>query len=136
MSFKDILRTIDDSWVYLYVHKARFISGRIKEVMCEADVSSAELSRRMDVNPSSIAQYLDPEANLTVKTLTRIAHALRVDVETLFSDTKPDMNIHINTVIILDDIDDGTERIELPEELPIHQIDQTIKPQMHRGLAA
>jgi len=84
VSLDELFATVNDSWIGKLVDKTYEISERIHECMESKGITSAELARRLEVSAAAVSQYLDPQANLTVKTLVKIADAINVNVDDLF----------------------------------------------------
>jgi len=68
--------------------------------MSDECVSSAELSRRLKVSPAAVSQMIGPEANLTVKSLVKIADALNVSSDSLFSGVDSEINLNIEVKVL------------------------------------
>jgi antitoxin HicB len=50
----------------------------------DAGLTQAQLARRMKVSPQQIAKFENPDTNLTLETISRIARSLGVEVDVAF----------------------------------------------------
>lgn len=58
---------------------------RIKEILKEKGITSKELATKLGVTSGAISQYISENGNPNLKTLERIATALNVPIQELFS---------------------------------------------------
>ncbi|MBQ6452956.1 MAG: helix-turn-helix transcriptional regulator [Coriobacteriales bacterium] len=56
------------------------ITSEISQIMSEQDVSRSELARRIGCKPPHVTRMLQGGDNFTLRTLTRIAHALQMEL--------------------------------------------------------
>lgn len=124
MIFKNRLRNIKNSWVYKYINKAEGISHRINDIAKREGITRAELARRLDVKAPQITQWLDPEANLTVKTIVRLADALGVDADEIFSSGKiASTGPAIEHVIVVNIEIPNPDEVIFLEDSPLHHVE-------------
>lgn len=85
----DILDDVSaEEWAFF--NTSEDLSDRLAARMDETGVSKTELARRMGTSRAFITKVLRGDANLTIKTLTRIAHHLDAKVEFKICDKKSD----------------------------------------------
>jgi DNA-binding Xre family transcriptional regulator len=66
----------------------RVIRLRVKEVAEERGVSQGKLARKADISVTSLRPILrDPQSNITLETLNKLANALGVDARDLIEYT-------------------------------------------------
>ena len=117
MSFKDSLRNVKNTWVYKYVEKARDISERAYSIADEKGITSADLARKLNVSTSAIAQCLNPEANLTVKTIVKLAGALGTTADALFSGERAH-NLMLNIEVYILPETEQNSRLKISKSVP------------------
>ncbi len=71
-----LTKTREGMRLYQQERAIQELTDLLCEVMDEEDVSRAELARRLGKTPSYITQLLDGRANMTIRTISDVLHAL------------------------------------------------------------